>query len=88
MGKGQISAEMLIVLAVLVAVAVFLAMQLTSLGKKSANQTQQSMQDIICQQACLKEGLPCTDENVPEGLICEDGVYVIDEDVCPPCSGG
>ncbi|MCD6279710.1 hypothetical protein J7J26_02985 [Candidatus Micrarchaeota archaeon] len=83
--KGQISAEMLIVLAVLVAVAVFLAMQLTNLGKQSAAQANQSMSEINCQQACMKVGLSCDcSDDCPFGLVCENGKYKM-SNACPPC---
>lgn len=85
--KGQISAEMLIVLAVLIAVAVFLAMQLTQVGKRSAGQVNQSISELECQQACMKIGIgcSCSDDDCPYGLDCIDGQYVADADCSAQC---
>jgi len=93
--KGQISAEMLIVLAVLVAVAVFLAMQLTTLGKKSGQQIDESTRQIICQSALNKVGMPCTnnadcgnttiridDEDVPV-MNCGNNGCEVNTEACP-----
>ena len=59
--KGQISAEMLIVLAIVLAVAVFLAVQLTGMTEKFGEKVDQTGKVIDCQTAHLIEGSYCFD---------------------------
>lgn len=59
--RGQISAEMLIVLAVVLAVAVFLAVQLTGMTQKFGEKVNQTTGVINCQTAKLIEGSYCFD---------------------------
>jgi len=85
--KGQISAEMLIVLAVVIAVAVFLAMQLTSMAQKSANETNRSMMDLQCQHALMRVGLDCNeDSDCGFGMVCSNDKCEIDTSSGAPCA--
>jgi len=60
--RGQISAEMLIVLAVVLAVAVFLAVQLTGMTQKFGEETEKTAEQINCQTMLLREGSVCNDD--------------------------
>jgi len=60
--KGQISAEMLIILAIVLAVAVFLAVQLTGMTEKFGEKVDQTGKILDCQTANLIQGSYCYDD--------------------------
>ncbi|MCC7552206.1 class III signal peptide-containing protein [Candidatus Micrarchaeota archaeon] len=66
--KGQISAEMLIILAIVLAVAVFLAVQLMGMTEKFGDTINQTSKVLDCQTAGLIQGSFCFDD-----VDCGDG---------------
>lgn len=66
--KGQISAEMLIILAIVLAVAVFLAVQLMGMTEKFGENIDQTSKVLDCQTAGLINGSFCV-----ETLDCGNG---------------
>lgn len=79
--RGQISAEMLVVLAVLIAIAVLVASQLLKTAGQATDKVEKSSEkvmektDSIIQGACSKKDESCfSDSDCCEGLKCsEDG---------------
>jgi len=59
--KGQISAEMLIILAIVIAVAVVLASQLMKTSKTMGQSIEESSSIISHQTESLRVGMYCTD---------------------------
>ena len=73
--KGQISAEMLIILAIVIAVAVVLASQLLKSTKTMSKSINESTSTIERQTEALKEGMYCErDSDCGPGMKCENNV--------------
>jgi len=73
--KGQISAEMLIILAIVIAVAVVLASQLLKSTKTMSASINESTSTIKSQTEALKEGMYCEHHSdCGPGMICENHV--------------
>ncbi len=85
--KGQISAEMLIILAIVLAVAVFLAVQLMGMTEKFGENINQTGKVLDCQTAGLIQGSFCF--NVSDCGNGDDTMWECTESKCiliGPCS--